>query len=257
MGKRGWDTGKEMADSASGGGKFLSLKDDGDKATIVFIGEPFARLVFWDQEAQTYHDADSDEGKAFGDNHPDKKPSFRASINCLVLASGNGDKIAPDERVAIFEGGVNWFNDLVKCKTKYGLGVWSFELERSGKKGDTKTTYSILPDKKIVDVPGLAEKIVAAVEYNLEDPNSDDAQSPAASAAGGSSNGVITDEDSKTLITGLKALDRSELDAFLTEFGVKRIKELPSSKLADAAKWVADRSKPAATADEPEVDPFA
>ena len=253
MGQNGWSTGQQMADDASVGGKFLSLKDDGDKCVIAFLGEPHSRLVFWDTKSEQYIDADSDEGKAYADNHADKKPSFRASINCYVLKTGNGDNMKEDERVAMFENGVTWFNDLVKCKTKYGLGIWTFEMERKGKAKDPKTTYSVLPDKKIDDVPGLTEKIAKAELHDLANPNaSSDNEKKGASS---SSNGAITDVQSKELIAGLKALDRSELDSFLTKFDIKRVKELSGAKLEDAQKWLAEKS---GNAPEPEgeIDPF-
>ncbi len=250
MGQSGWDVGQKMADDASVGGRFLSLKDDGDKCIIAFLGDPHSRLVWWDGEQ--YLDAESDEGKAYADNHADKKPSFRASINCFVMQTGNGDKMKEDERVAMFENGVTWFNDLIKCKTKYGLGIWLFEMERKGKAKDPKTTYSVLPDKKIDDVPGLADKIKNAKLHDLANPNAD-----ADDSKSGSSNGLITDENSKALITELKGLDRAKLDEFLNTFEIKRVKELPTGKLDDATKWIAaNGGKAAEPEDEQEIDPF-
>ncbi len=257
MGQSGWDTGQRMADEAGTGGRFLSLKDDGDKCIIAFLGAPHSRLVFWDQENGQYIDAESDEGKVYADNHADKKPSFRASINCFVLQTGNKTGYTDDERVAMFENGVTWFNDLIKCKTKYGLGIWLFEMERKGKAKDPKTTYSVLPDKKIEEVPGLADKIKAAKLHDLANPNaSDDDDKSKTNSASGSSNGVITDENSKALITDLKTLDRAKLDEFLNTFEIKRVKELPSSKLDDATKWIAANGGKAAEPEPEEIDPF-
>ncbi len=253
MGQSGWDTGKKMAEDASTGGRFLNLKDDGDKAIIAFVGDPFSRLVYWDQKEGQYLDAESDGGKAFADNNPDKKPSFRASINCYVLQTGNGKNMADDERVAMFENGVTWFNDLVKCKEKYGLGIWLFEMERSGKAKDPKTTYSILPDKKIEDVPGLAEKIKAAKLFDLANPNAKDDDAP---AGGSKSNGVVSDDQSAKLIAELKTLDRSELDKFLNTFEIKRVKELPTGKLDAAFAWITERKPGESKTEEKEVDPF-
>lgn len=259
MGQSGWDVGQKMADDASVGGKFLSLKDDGDKCIIAFLGDPHSRLVFWDTKEEQYIDAESDEGKAYADNHADKKPSFRASINCFVLQTGNKSGYTDDERVAMFENGVTWFNDLIKCKTKYGLGVWLFEMERKGKAKDPKTTYSVLPDKKIADVPGLADKISAAKLHDLANPNAsdDDDSKGKTNSASGSSNGVISDENSKALIADLKTLDRAKLDEFLNTFGIKRVKELPNGKLDDATQWIAaNGGKPAEPEPEKEIDPF-
>ena len=250
MGTYGWDDARKKADDAQVGGKFLKLEDDGDTAILVWLDKPYARDVVWNGE--TYLEADSDDGKAYLDNHPKKKPQFRASMNGLVLKRGNKNdkelKVVEPPEVQIFENGVNWFNDLCKIKEKYGLGIWAFELQRNGKAGDPKTTYSMLPDTKVDDINGLAEKIKAAKLHDLANPmsdNDDDSKS--------GSNGVISDEQKAELVAKLKALGRETLSEFLKAFEVEQIKALPSSKFDAAMKFCSDKSGDS----EPEVDPFA
>lgn len=247
MGRSGWDETKQMADEVSTGGIFLRLEQDHDKAIVVFLGEPYGREVIWTGER--YLDADSDDGKAYLDNHPKARATTRFSMNCLVLESGNGDRVVKDERVAIFENGVTWFNDLVAIRNKYGPGIWTFEVERHGKPRDTKTTYSMLPHEKIADVAGLADKVKAATLLDLANP------SGGGDATGSTSgNGVISESDKSALVADLKTLGREDLAAFLSEFGIKQVKELPSGKLSDAKAWIGAKKggEPA-----PEQDPFA
>ncbi len=257
MGQHGWDASSKMAEDASSGGIFLRLKDHKDKTLVVFCGAPFSREVFWDGKKQTYLDAESDEGKAYADNHPDKKPAFRSSVNCFVLDEKNGDEKWDDPinlkkaRMAIFENGVNWYGDLIKSKQKYGLGVWAFEMQRDGKTNDTKTTYSILPDKKIDSIKGLKEQLDKVKLLDLENPLAD-ADREAGSSK--SSNGAISDADADSLIKELKQLERPDMDKFLEKFEVKRVRTLPANKLADAHAWVAERKTP--PAEEKEADPF-
>lgn len=277
MGAHGWDEGKKQAEEATSGGIFLKLANDKDRALVVWAGDPFSRNVFWDDEGGGgYLDADSDEGMAFADNHPKKKPAFRAQMNAIVVSEVTKDdgsfEIVPGKwRVASFENGATWFKNLVKLKGKYGLGVWAFELERQGAKGDTDTKYTMLPDTKVADIEGLKEFIKNAELIDLENPNDDDDDAAATSSKGGAkgkaskggekkaskkSGGVIDTATSKELIASLKQLDRAEVGKFLEEFGVKRVKELSNSKLEDAQAWIASKSAPDSE-DAGEVDPFA
>lgn len=278
MGNHGWDAGKEAAEAASSGGLFFKLESDKDKALLVWCGDPYSREVFW--TGTQYVDADSDEGRVFADNNPKKKPSFRCAMNAFVLDEKNDeeeyladDAIVANARMAIFENGVKWFKDLVKIKNKFGLGLWIVEIQRSGKAQDTNTTYSMLPDRKVEEIDGLKDALEAAEINDLENPyDNEDDDEPATTGAGkkkkaagkgkktaakGSkkkaANGVIAADDATTLITELKQLERSDLDEFMSDFKIKRVKELPGGKLEDALAWI--NAKKDSGGDE--VDPFA
>lgn len=252
MGTYGWDDARKKADDASTGGIFLKLEDDGDTAIVVWIDKPYAREVIWTGEK--YLDADTDEGRAWLDNHPKKKPSFRAAMNALVLKKGHKDdkdlKVCEPAEVQIFENGVNWFNDLCKIKEKYGLGIWAFELQRNGKAKDPKTTYSMLPDTKVADWDGLKEKIEAAKPHDLANPKGDDDD---ASSSSGTANGVISEDQKTELVGKLKALGRETLSEFLKAFEIEQIKGLPSGRFDDAMKFCADKEGGGTD----EIDPFA
>jgi hypothetical protein len=259
MGQTGWDASDKTAEEASSGGSFLKLEHDKDKALLVWCGDPYSKLVFWDGEG--YLEADSEEGKAYADNHPNKKPGFRASMNAFVLDEQNGDaEFVMDNksqwRMAMFENGVNWYKDLKKSKKKYGLGIKLFELQRHGKAKDPKTKYSILPDADIDSIPGLKEAIAKATLHDLANPlaGDDDSKGDDSKKSKSKSNGVISDEEKASLVKELKTLPRTDLPLFKEAFSIKFVKDLGSAKLDEAITWIANRKSPAA--EKAEQDPF-
>ena len=238
-----WDTASRLADKhANQGGIFIRLAANGDKVVGAFCGEPFAREVVWTGERyETYDPA----------VHTDKRPSLRVMLNFFV----------PDEDdMKVIEGGTNWFKDVLKVRDKYGLDKWLFELERHGDAGDPKTTYSILPEEKLDDA--MRTRIASAEAHDLAALSSGEAASSgdkAPSKPNTDSAGPIDPRVASELVGRLKALPRSDVDTFLGEFGVKRVRDLKASDVA-AAKKALDRLEAAmrAGADEDDsIDPFA
>jgi hypothetical protein len=242
-----WDRARSLAEQhANQGGIFVRLTNNGDKIVGAFCEEPFAREVVWTGERyETYDPA----------VHTDKRPSLRVMLNFFV----------PDEdAMKVIEGGTVWFKDVLKVRDKYGLDKWLFEIERHGESGDPKTTYSILPEEKIDD--GMRARIAAAEPHDLAaiGNGESDAGDAKAKAPGGSQastarrtpNGPIDPRAAGELVALLKALPRSDVDAFLAEFGIQRVRDLPASQEAAARAYIAKRTAdqaPAAT----EIDPFA
>ena len=242
-----WEMATTMADKhANSGGIFVRLANNGDKIVGAFCGEPYAREVIWTGERyETYDPA----------VHTDKRPSLRVMLNFFV----------PDEdAMKVIEGGTVWFKDVLKVRDKYGLDKWLFEIERHGESGDPKTTYSILPEEKIDD--GMRARIAAAEPHDLAaiGNGESDAGDAKAKAPGGNQvntarrtpNGPIDPRAAGELVALLKALPRSDVDAFLAEFGIQRVRDLPASQEAAARAYIAKRTAdqaPAAT----EIDPFA
>ena len=239
-----WDTASRLADKhANQGGIFIRLAANGDKVVGAFCGEPFAREVVWTGERyETYDPA----------VHTDKRPSLRVMLNFFV----------PDEDdMKVIEGGTNWFKDVLKVRDKYGLDKWLFEIERHGDAGDPKTTYSILPEEKLDDA--MRTRIASAEAHDLAALSSGEASANADKSATkpttGASGGPIDPRVASELVGRLKALPRSDVDTFLGEFGVKRVRDLKASDVA-AAKKALDRLEVAmrAGADEDDsIDPFA
>lgn len=245
MSTNAWDTASRLADKhANQGGIFIRLAANGDKVVGAFCGEPFAREVVWTGERyETYDPA----------VHTDKRPSLRVMLNFFV----------PDEDdMKVIEGGTVWFKDVLKVRDKYGLDKWLFEIERHGDAGDPKTTYSILPEEKIEDA--MRARIAEAEPHDLASIGSGDASASAdkgaAKPSAGGSGGAIDPRVASELVGRLKALPRSDVDAFLAELGVKRVRDLKASDVA-AAKKALDRLEAALRAsggdEDDSIDPFA
>ena len=134
MTNNAWDTASRLADKhANQGGPFIRLAADGDHVVGAFCGEPFAREAVWTgTRYETYDSA----------VHIDKRPTLRVGINFYVPADGV---------MKVVEGSVYWFKDVSRVRDKYGLDKWLFEIKRHGNAGDSKTTYSILPEEKLDD----------------------------------------------------------------------------------------------------------
>lgn len=238
-----WEMATTMADKhANSGGIFVRLASNGDKIVGAFCGEPYAREVIWTGERYEQFDENNSA-------HQGKRPSLRVMLNFYVPAEG---------AMKVIEGGTAWFKDVLKVRDKYGLDKWLFEIERHGDAGDPKTTYSILPEEKLDDE--MRARIAAAEPHDLKSigaGNDDDAGSKSTTTTKKSSNatGPIDPRVAGDLVAKLKALPRSDVDAFLAEFGVQRVRDL-EAKHETAARAFIDQLLAKQRQPE-EVDPFA
>ena len=238
-----WEMATTMADKhANSGGIFVRLANNGDKIVGAFCGEPYAREVIWTGERYEQFDENNSA-------HQGKRPSLRVMLNFYVPAEG---------AMKVIEGGTVWFKDVLKVRDKYGLDKWLFEIERHGDAGDPKTTYSILPEEKLDDE--MRARIAAAEPHDLKSNgagNDEDTGSKGPTATKKSSNaaGPIDPRVAGDLVAKLKALPRSDVDAFLAEFGVQRVRDLEAKHETSARAFIdqllAKQSQPE------EVDPFA
>jgi hypothetical protein len=237
-----WETATSMADKhANSGGIFVRLAANGDKIIGAFCGEPYAREVIWTGERYEVFDENNSA-------HQGKRPSLRVMLNFFV---------PPENAMKVIEGGTVWFKDVLKVRDKYGLDKWLFEIERHGDAGDPKTTYSILPEEKLDDE--MRARIAAAEPHDLKSigaGNDDsDAKGSASTKKASNAAGPIDPRVAGDLVAKLKALPRSDVDAFLAEFGVQRVRDLEAKQEAAARAFIdkrlAGQSQPA------EVDPFA
>lgn len=262
-----WEEAQKRSDDAkAAGGTFLRLAEHGDKFIGAFVGTPHFHDFVWNPAKEQY-DAWDKEAEAAG-----KKKVTRYSINVYALKTGSGKTLAavpPAECVKIWECNNQTFQDILKVKDKYGLDTWFFEVERNGKKGDSKTTYSILPETKI-DPEQI--KIIAGLKlHDLSKATDDDAATDMSShdkKANGTSSAAapapasntaatpaapptIDGDTSSKLIGRLKTLPREKIDEFLKRFEIKQVKGLKQSDLAGAEAWIT--AQEAATA---APDPF-
>lgn len=128
-----WQETEEIAKRHEpGASQWFKLANDGDKAVIVFLGEPYPREVCFVDGKYTPFD---DKLRAQG-----RRPSLRVALNIALYDT---------REVKIFEQGVLLFRDLVQVRGKYGLDKWAFEVKRHGAAKDLKTTYSILPEHQL------------------------------------------------------------------------------------------------------------
>lgn len=247
-----WQRTEELAKKHDQGGSlWLKLASDGDKAVVVFLGEPHPREVcFVDGKYVPY----DDKAKAAG-----LKPSLRVALNVALYDSRD---------VKVLEQGVMFFKDLVRVREKYGLENWAFEIQRHGAAKDPKTTYSILPEHQLSAEQQRAFQ--ALPQHDLADMYAGESESGAGAHAGGESkeskeskaDSAIDPKVAQAIATQLKALPREAVDRFLEKFGVQRIKDLPAAQVEKARAFVeqlqAELAAPAASvASETEVDPFA
>ena len=222
-----------------GGGQWIQLKNDGDREGVVFLGEPYPReVVFVDGKYELFNDVH----KAAG-----HKSSLRVAINAALVET---------REVKVFEMGVMLFKELAAMRNKRPLEKWSFEVQRHGAPKDPKTRYSLLPEDQLsaADQKAYAalELIDLAALYGDTDDGalgSYDASPPAAAAS--KTSGQVDEATSRRIVAALKALPRADVDAFLAEFDIKRVKDLPASRVAAALAHVERLT----TGDD--IDPFA
>ena len=196
----GWNAAKAMVEKHSSEGIFVRLAQDGEKVTGVFCGEPHAREVVWTGERYEPFD---------GTNGAGKKPVLRVAINFFVPKDG---------AMKVIEGGAQWFGDVMKVRDKYGLEKWSFEIERKGAAGDTKTRYSVLPDEKIDDV--LAAQVAAAQLHDLARVVNGDG------GGGGEDDAFVDEKTAHEIVDKMRGLPRVEVDRILAMVGAKRVREI-------------------------------
>jgi hypothetical protein len=235
-----WDYAKRLAEKhAAAGGIFVRLQNDGDKVVGAFCGEPFAKEVYWD-------------GQKYSDSPPEgvaAKPSLRVSLNFYSPAEG---------AMKIIEGGTAWFKDVLEVKDKYGLEKWTFEVKRRGKKGDPKTKYSILPDAQVddamrarIDAAGLHDlgSVAGSADADETAPAPATAAAPPPASAPPASP-AVDENTARQLVDRLRPMPRDVAHAFLAEFKISRIRDLPNAELPRALRFIEARQQPQ------ERDPF-
>ncbi len=206
---------------------WLKLANDGDKAKVVVLGDPFPREVcFVDGKYMPFDEKLKAEGH---------KPSLRVAFNVAMLDT---------KEVKVLEQGVVFFKDLCQVREKYGLEKWAFEIRRNGAAKDPKTTYSILPEHQLSaaqqeEFKKLALHDLAALYSGAE-----------------ASSAPIDEKTAQSITVVLKSLPKEAVERFCKKLGVTRIREIPSAQVQmaiDVLDALEAEFKPKAV----EVDPFA
>lgn len=152
-----------------GGAGFFSLKDDGDTARVRFMYDGVDSI-----EAFAVHQIEGEDGRKRYVNclrdyrDPiDKCPFCREKKQTqvkLFIPVYNID----EDKVQIWERGKKFVQKMVSICSRYSnsdtpLCSHTFDIERSGKKGDTSTTYEIYPADKdnttLEDLPEVPNPI--------------------------------------------------------------------------------------------------
>ncbi len=146
-------------------GKFLRLADDGDKAVVVFLGDPKKREIAY-IDGGIVPAADAPKGA---------KTSMKIEMNVAHITETGME-------VKIYSMGIKTYSLLKNIRNKYGLDAWSFEITRSGKAKSTDTSYSILPETKLS--PEEKEELMQLELFDLDTGNkATQAVAPKAKAA--------------------------------------------------------------------------
>ena len=237
-----WDQTEEMAKRHDqGGSTWLKLADDGDKAVVVFLGEPHPREVcFIDGKYEPF----TEELRAKG-----YKPSLRVALNVALEDT---------KEVKVLEQGVVFFKQLLQLRSKRRLDEWSFEVQRHGAARDKNTSYSILPENKLT--PEQQAEFQALPTHDLEKlytEGSDGGDS--LGSYDRKSDSAVDPRTAQVIVQALKALPREAVDRFCEKFGISRIKDLPGNQVEKAKGFIEVLTSEFNTKDEgpEEVDPFA
>jgi len=229
------DLDKEMEKTSDE--RFLRLEEDGDRELVFFAGEPYVRYVYWDGK-QT---REWIEGCG-------QKKSLRVAQNVILCDITEG-KIEI-KGVKVIEQGKRFFQNVSKRDKKYGIHNWIFEVERSGEKGDTDTTYDIDPEHQLSDRE--REKLQAVELIDLEELYSElgsgegdkkKRPQPAKEESeeeDDDDDATISEIQRKELVEMFKTLDDPEGEGrkFCEKFGIDKVKNLPKSKFKKALKYI-------------------
>lgn len=254
-----WEDAEKRAKEA--GGIFVKLANDKDKVVGALVGEPHTRETWFNQATNKTEDF-TEQHKADG-----KQPTAKFKLNFFNRAT---------RRMQILEVNSATLQLIAACKHKYGLESYWFEIERKGAKGDTKTTYAVLPDAPLT--PDDLKEIKAAKLHDLAAAKEDDAATDLSSHDKAKANGeaktngasapaaapapavdVIPADVAATLVNRLKVQPKEKVSEFLAKFAIKQVKALKASDRA-AAEAMLDAFEgkaapaPAAPAED---DPFA
>ncbi|MFZ5787282.1 MAG: hypothetical protein ACOY3Y_12640 [Acidobacteriota bacterium] len=237
-----WQQTEDMAKKHDqGSSTWLKLGNDGDKAVVVFLGEPFPREVcFVDGKYMPFDDKLKAQGL---------KPSLRVALNVALYDT---------KEVKVLEQGVTFFKDLVRVREKYGIERWAFEIQRHGAAKDPKTTYSILPEHQLT--PEQQKEFQGLKLNDLDKLYGDSEDSSSLGSYDRKDDGVIDPGTAQAIATQLKTMPREAADRFCKKFGVTRIKDLPAAQVEKARAFVevlASEFAAPAAADSHETDPFA
>jgi hypothetical protein len=162
--------------------------------------------------------------------------------------------VPAENAMKVIEVGTQTFKDVLRCRDKYTLTGWLFEIERHGEARSSRTTYSVLPDRQL-DAE-LRAKLDRAELHDLESLVGDGPREPASGASPRAAEpapaGNIDAATAAGVIGRMKALPRDAVDQLLARFRAQRVREI---RAVDVPALLAELERLEGGSDE--VDPFA
>jgi hypothetical protein len=245
--KKGWEAAKTASDEAKkaavGSGKYLRLQDDEDSAVVAFLGEPVVREVIWNGNGYDEFDPEK---------HKGQNPGVKFGI-CVYNKEHH--------KLQLFEQSAGTLSALLTVYEKYGQFKFWFEVKRKGARGNKKTIYTILPDEPITPeekadmMKFIKEDKLINVELELHRNDDDGEDRPQAKAEEPHDDGgFIGEEDALNIIEKIKMMPREIGKSFLASLEVKRVREIPASRVAKAKSLLAKIT--AESGADADVDPF-
>ncbi len=260
--------------------KYVKLENDGDKVIGAFVGAPKIRESWYDPKTEKTEKFTS-QHKAEG-----KSPRVTFMFNFYRTKEGNKEHIIPvtPPMMSVLQVNFKTYKLILKSREKFGLDGKFFEIERSGKKGDQQTSYSVLPDDDIpADLQASLRRAEVAHDAFTDEGTKvpegvltlndlrEDAEEVTASAkkaGNGTSSTTNADAAEASLVDDLKKrlkqLPRPFIEKFLGRFGVTAVKDLKRSDSAGAVTFVtgleaevAAKAAAEAAPAGPVADPFA
>ncbi len=203
-----WDIAIEQVKKHTTGNVFVRLNNDGESIKGVFCGKPKTREVHWTGER--YEECSE---KECPQCQLGKKPTFRVMMNFYAI---------DEESMKVIEGGSNWFKSLIVMKNKYSFADWAFEVQRFGEAKNSRTTYTILPEGKIDE----------ALKAKIEQVPLHDLSALSGGKKGNEVENLIDSNDADNLILKLKDLPQDVVVDFLSQYNVKKVRDLKASDVS-------------------------
>ncbi len=158
------DTQQNIDNAEKRGGMFLQLKEDGEAAVVVFMGEPHTDMVHWNNTEQKTVGCAGD-GCALCKQ---RSATVKISMNVGELMD-DGSFV-----VKIWKGGVRFWRAAMKRDQKKPFSDNLYEIARDGKGVDT--TYDINHERELTEEEKSSLKFLELKD--LANPFGDDTETP-------------------------------------------------------------------------------
>lgn len=133
-----WGEARKYADEHGGGGKWIKFVNDGDTAQVAITDGPTVVESYWSGGKRIdAHSAEAEPLRASGER-------LRTTYEFKVL-----DLAGSEPRPRILSLGTVAFKVLHEVARDFPTDKYSYKITRRGAKGDTKTTYIIVPGREL------------------------------------------------------------------------------------------------------------